>query len=121
MKKAITPLTSQPTQTGKNTIDKAFGLLKLQYPNFLNDQPEIETKRVWFAHLSEFSADRIERAIKLAPDRYPTFPPTIGEIKALIREDNHVASGSAITMSPTCSNCHADRRTQHHYDSCVKK
>jgi len=43
---------------------------------------------MWFAHLEDISQERIERAAILMIDRHPTFAPTLGEFKALLRELN---------------------------------
>jgi hypothetical protein len=92
--------------------------MKLQYPNFLNDQPETETKRVWLSHIGDYTPEAIEKAAVLAPDRFPRFPPTIGEFKLLLKEVNTPKPETTISLSPVCPHCHADRRTQYHADRC---
>ncbi len=113
-------LSSQAEEIGKSIIDKLFGTLKLQYPTFLNGQPEIETKRIWFAHLQSYRIEHIEAAALLAPERFPRFAPTIGEFKKLLAEINTPKPGTAIEMSNFCSQCRADRRSQRHVDVCLK-
>tara|TARA_R110000822_G_scaffold99197_2_gene223986 strand:- start:61 stop:345 length:285 start_codon:yes stop_codon:yes gene_type:complete len=93
-------------------------MLKLQYPNFMNDLPENETKRVWFAHLKAYRQDHVEQAAILAPDRFPRFPPTIGEFKELLREINKPEPGKAIGMDDICPNCRSHRRSQIHAEQC---
>jgi len=41
---------------------------------------------MWAAHLEEFSEARIEQAARAMINEHPTFPPTIGEFKALCKQ-----------------------------------
>ena len=68
-------------------INQLFATMLVQYPTFLkNEQRESEVKRMWAAHLSECNDDQILRAATAMIDIHPTFAPTIGDFKKLIRE-----------------------------------
>jgi hypothetical protein len=112
-------LNSQPTQTGKDITNKLFGSLKIQYPNFMKNQDEALSKRMWHSQLDGFLVEHIEAAAVLCPDRYPSFAPTIGEFKALVREVNKPDPAKAITMDDICQNCRSSRDTQRHEDICI--
>ena len=91
---ALQRVNSQQTSTGRNedrrkeTINKLFGVIKVAYPNFLNNQNESETKRMWLMHLGGYAESKIESAAGIMVDRHPTWPPTLGEFKKLIAEMN---------------------------------
>jgi hypothetical protein len=109
---------SLPTQTGKDVINTLFGTLKLIYPNFLKGQPEAESKRIWMRFLGNYTVEHIQKAIDLLPDRFPSYPPTVGEFKEVLAEINKVAPGQAIEMNPVCPECRAPRNSQRHQDIC---
>jgi hypothetical protein len=89
VEKARQPENSSQTSIGRKTvINRLFATIKVAYPNFLNNQDESTAKRMWMAHLNEYSDDLIERAAREMVNRYPTFAPTIGEFKKLIGELN---------------------------------
>ncbi|MBT6665341.1 MAG: hypothetical protein HOB01_08305 [Gammaproteobacteria bacterium] len=80
---------SSQTTTGNQTvINRLFATIKIAYPNAFRDMDEGTTKRMWMAHMIEFEAEKIEAAAKDMVNRYPTWPPTLGEFKKLIREQN---------------------------------
>tara|TARA_R110000823_G_scaffold19561_2_gene60379 strand:- start:1768 stop:2166 length:399 start_codon:yes stop_codon:yes gene_type:complete len=89
VQKAQQQQTSSQTSIGRKTvINRLFATIKVAYPNFLNNQDESTAKRMWMAHMNEYSDDLIERAAREMVNRYPTFAPTIGEFKKLIGELN---------------------------------
>jgi hypothetical protein len=49
---------------------------------------ESQTKRMWLAHLGSQSEDRIEAVLIDMIDHHPTFPPTLGEFKKMLRLKN---------------------------------
>jgi len=118
--KAIQPQRNYSrTQIGeKAVINQLFATIKVAYPHFLKDQEETSTKRMWAAHLRGFSDERIETAAKDMVDKYPTFAPTLGEFKALLRELNVANPESLIGMDLTCPNCRGHRKSQHHLKEC---
>jgi len=83
--------TSPPTGIGedlKNSINGLFGTIKIAYPNFMKDQDVSLAKRMWALHLEGTPISQIESATVVMIDRHPTFPPTLGEFKAIIKELN---------------------------------
>lgn len=44
-----------------------------------------EAKKVWAMDLSMLSADQLKIGLDTAIDKYPTWPPTVGEFKALCK------------------------------------
>jgi hypothetical protein len=80
--------TSSPTPPGRvQLINQLFATLSVTYPSFLRaDQRPDDLKRMWAAHLEEFSEARIEQAARKMVDQHATFPPTIGEFKALCNQ-----------------------------------
>ena len=88
--RAIVPRqeTSSPTPPGRvQLINQLFATLSVTYPTFLRvDQRPDDLKRMWAAHLEEFSDARIEQAARSMIDEHPTFPPTIGEFKRLCNQ-----------------------------------
>jgi hypothetical protein len=96
-----------------------FAMLRLTYPTFLKNEAETETKRLWFSHLESFSEDKIDAALKMMPNEFPKFPPTIGEFKKLIREqltETNIRHGLAI-----CSTCRSTKVSRRHQDMCIEK
>jgi hypothetical protein len=71
-----------------HAINRLFATIKHTYPHFLKDQQESLVKKLWRSHLAEAQPDQIAKAARLMVDRHPSFPPTIGEFRALIREVN---------------------------------
>ena len=89
VQKAQQQQTSSPTSIGRKTvINRLFATIKVAYPNFLNNQDENMAKRMWLAHLTEYSDELIERAAREMVNRFPTFAPTLGEFKQLMGELN---------------------------------
>jgi hypothetical protein len=107
------------TDSSLNRINKVFAMIRLTYPTFLKNEAETETKRLWFSHLESFSEDKIDAALKMMPDEFPKFPPTIGEFKKLIREqltETNIRHGLAI-----CSTCRSTKVSRRHQDMCIEK
>ena len=117
------PESLRQTATGdrKDIINHLFGYLKVAYPNFLKGQDEIPAKRLWYVQLEKYTADQVKAALSLAIDRHPTFPPTIGEFKALLKDARQIKPGQMISLAPICPACHSLRNTQHHLNICGGK
>jgi hypothetical protein len=82
---------SQQTWSGeqKEMINKIFATIKVFYPTSAwKNQDESQTKRMWLAHLSKESSDHVDKALLALVDHYPTFAPTLGEFKKLLRDMN---------------------------------
>jgi hypothetical protein len=111
---------SQRTTTGerKDIINHLFGYLKVAYPNFLKGQDEIPAKRLWYVQLESYTGEQIKAALSLSIERYPTFAPTIGEFKSLLKESRAVKPGAMIELAPICPSCRSTRNSQHHQDFC---
>lgn len=43
-------------------------------------------KRMWLRHLGGFSSLAVAEVMDMVPDRFPSYCPKLGEIKALLRE-----------------------------------
>ena len=82
---------SQQTWSGeqKEMINRIFATIKVLYPtNAWKNQDESQTKRMWLAHLSKELPDHVDKALLALVDHHPTFAPTLGEFKKLLREMN---------------------------------
>lgn len=116
-------LNSQQTRTGQSDlltlINKVFAVLKVTYPTFLKNADETQTKRLWFTHLEMFSFEKVDQALKDMPDVYPTFPPTVGEFKKLIRDQRQ--GPLKIELQEICPDCRSTRVTSRHFKMCVEK
>jgi len=70
-------------------INKIFATIKVLYPtNAWKNQDESQTKRMWIAHLSKELPEQVDKALLSLVDHHPTFAPTLGEFKKLLREMN---------------------------------
>ena len=70
-------------------INRIFATIKVLYPtNAWKNQDESQTKRMWLAHLSKELPDHVDKALLALVDHHPTFAPTLGEFKKLLREMN---------------------------------
>ena len=49
---------------------------------------ESQTKRMWLAHLSKELPEQVDKALLALVDHHPTFAPTLGEFKKLLRDIN---------------------------------
>ena len=73
----------------KEMINKIFATIKVLYPtNAWKNQDESQTKRMWIAHLSKELPEQVDKALLSLVDHHPTFAPTLGEFKKLLREMN---------------------------------
>ena len=73
----------------KEMINRIFATIKVLYPtNAWKNMDESQTKRMWLAHLSKESSDHVDKALLALVDHNPTFAPTLGEFKKLLREMN---------------------------------
>ena len=82
---------SSPTWTGeqKEMVNKIFATIQVLYPNSAwKSGDESQTKRMWLAHLAKEAPDRVDDALLKLVDHFPTFAPTLGEFKKLLREMN---------------------------------
>jgi len=104
----------------KQIINLLFVMLKATYQQFLKGQDESTTKRLWLAHLDEFSAEHIEKAALVVCDRFTKFAPTIGEFKLLIRTFKAAEKVSLPGYMPDhlCRKCRSHRHSQLHIDEC---
>jgi hypothetical protein len=94
-------------------------MLRITYPTFLKNENETETKRLWFSHLESFSEDKIDAALKIMPDEFPKFAPTIGEFKKLCR--GQASAEKPPQGLPICTKCRSYTITQRHFEMCVEK
>ena len=70
-------------------INRIFATIQVLYPtNAWINQDESQTKRMWLAHLSKELPDHVDKALLALVDHHPTFAPTLGEFKKLLREMN---------------------------------
>jgi hypothetical protein len=70
-------------------INKIFATIKVLYPTSAwKNQDESQTKRMWLAHLSKELPQQVDKALLSLVDHHPTFAPTLGEFKKLLREMN---------------------------------
>lgn len=100
-----------------NRVNKIFAMLRITYPTFLKNENETETKRLWFSHLESFSEDKIDAALKIMPDEFPKFAPTVGEFKKLCR--GQASAGQKPPQGlPICPKCRSYTITQRHHDVC---
>ncbi len=106
----------------KGVIDKLFASIKVAYPHFMKGQDEGDLKRMWFLHLKDFPDNRVEAGAFEMIDRFPKFPPTIGEFKGLLRDLNKVKPGLMIgnDREETCPNCRATWNSAVHQQECKK-
>ena len=73
----------------KEMINRIFATIKVLYPtNAWKNMDESQTKRMWLAHLSKELPDQVDKALLALVDHHPTFAPTLGEFKKLLREMN---------------------------------
>ena len=93
----VKEIMAQPQQNSRQTwsgeqkemINKIFATIKVLYPtNAWKNQDESQTKRMWLAHLSKESSDHVDKALLALVDHHPTFAPTLGEFKKLLRDMN---------------------------------
>lgn len=91
----------------------------MTYPTFLKNQDETQTKRLWFTHLEMFSHQKIDQALKEMADVYPSFPPTVGEFKKLIRDQRQ--GPVKVELQDICPDCRSTKVTFRHYQMCVDK
>ena len=73
----------------KEMINRIFATIKVLYPtNAWKNMDESQTKRMWLAHLSKELPDQVDKVLLALVDHHPTFAPTLGEFKKLLREMN---------------------------------
>ena len=65
-----------------------------------------------------FDPDKIDQALSEMADVYPSFPPTIGEFKRLIRQQRQ--GPIKIELQDICPDCRSTRVTMRHYQMCVE-
>lgn len=112
---SLQPAKSQQIQIGKEIINELFAVMKLAYPTFLKGQDVDDAKRFWFTQLGAYDPARIREAMSAMTEIHPTFAPTIGEFKQLLKSG---ARPLAIAMTPICPTCHSTRNSQHHANVC---
>jgi hypothetical protein len=116
---------SPSTQTGeldKSVINKLFATMKVAYPSFSGGQTDedlILNKRMWHSHLSEYSAEVIERCARTMVDEFPNRAPTVGQFKKLLSTTRRTDAVERHTGPTICNVCRSYEFTQYHQDICV--
>lgn len=74
-------------------INKIFATIKVLYPTSAwKNQDESQTKRMWLAHIGKESALKVDQALLVLIDYFPTFAPTLGEFKSVLKKVNEKKS-----------------------------
>ena len=84
------------------------------YPSFrvtLEDS-SLNTRKMWEAHLREFSPEVIERAANRMINKHQTFAPTIGEFKSLCKGVDGKPVTPGITYKPKSAASVAEKYLQ---------
>lgn len=116
---------SPSTQIGeldKSVINKLFATMKVAYPSFSGGQTDedlILTKRMWHTHLSEYSAEVIERCARTMVDEFPMRAPTVGQFKKLLSSTRKQEAAENYNGPEICKVCRSYYFTQYHQDICV--
>lgn len=117
---------SQPAQIGKD-LDKAyinqlFGVMRLNYPSFLNDTSDADiasTKKLWWSYLKHYDQALIHKATLKVVEKFKKFAPTLGEFKEMLEDIKQEPAHRPSRDTKVCQVCRSYTFTQHHHDICI--
>ena len=109
-------------QLEKAEINHLFGVMRLNYPSFLNDttdQDIASTKKMWWSYLKDYDAGLIRRANNEVVSRFKKFAPTLGEYKELVEDLKSEPAFRPQKDTNLCGICRSYYFTRHHHEVCI--
>lgn len=106
----------------KSLINQLFGVMRLNYPSFLNDTSDEDiasTKKMWWSYLKHYDEALIHRATLDVVDKFKKFAPTLGEFKEMLEDIKLLPAHRPTRDTAICDVCRSFAFTQHHHDVCV--
>jgi len=124
---AITQQQRSPkAQTGKDLdksyINQLFGVMRLNYPSFLNDTSDEDiasTKKMWWAYLKHYDTAVMHAAITEVIERFKKYPPTLGEFKEMLEDIKSEPAHRPEKDTTVCRVCRSFTFTRYHNEVCV--
>ena len=117
---------SQPAQIGedldKSYINQLFGVMRLNYPSFLNDTSDEDiasTKKLWWSYLKHYDQALVHKATLKVVEKFKKFAPTLGEFKEMLEEIKLEPAHRPSRDTTVCQVCRSFNFTQYHQDICI--
>ena len=109
-------------QLEKSHINQLFGVMRLNYPSFLNDTSDADiasTKKMWFSYLRDYDQAVMNKATSEVVHKFKKFAPTLGEFKELLDEIKREPAHRPTRDTRMCDVCRSYAFTRYHHEVCV--
>lgn len=106
----------------KSHINQLFGVMRLNYPSFLNDTSNEDiasTKKMWWSYLKDYDQAVMNKATSEVVHKFKKFAPTLGEFKELLDEIKREPAHRPTRDTRMCDVCRSYAFTRHHHEVCV--
>jgi hypothetical protein len=106
----------------KAAINQLFGVMRLNYPSFLNDTTDGDvaaTKKFWWSYLKHHDESLINKATRNVVIKFKKFAPTLGEFQEMLEEIAEEPVARQQRDTDVCEVCRSYTFTQHHHDICI--